>query len=221
MIEGKQFMDKINCGNEELIPRNEWVDESKIQGDSSLILKSDIMNRAFEQILKLHCPKHRVAIVSVCTSTRPYSKSLKWKKFKELFSHNCDLVISSYGGIIPIEFEECYPYMTYDTNRPSGVDNLYIDISYERLIKFFTIHHYDYIIFNYRPASRALNDVRVAEKFIKNFNHSQCFILPSLNVYNNARQNKFKPYGGHYPDLSNEIIDEINILLDKINENKN
>jgi predicted RNA-binding protein len=209
-------MKKTNCGKEDLISKDKWVDESEIQGNSSLILKSTIMNEAFEQILKLHCPKHKVALVSVCTSTRPYSKSLKWKKFKELFSDNADLIISSYGGIIPIEFEECYPYMTYDTNRPSGIDNLYIDILYERLIKFFTTHHYDYIIFNYRPSNRASNDIKVAEKFIQIFNQSECFILPSLNTYNKARQNKFKPYGGHYPDISTEVINEIITVINKV-----
>jgi hypothetical protein len=210
------IMKKVNCGKEDLIPREKWVDESEIQGNDGLVLKSAVINEAFEQILTKHRPKHKIAFVSLCTSTRPYSKSPKWKRFKELFSDDCDLIISSNGGIIPIEFEECYPYMTYDAPASPEFKELYINTLYNRLNRFFTTHHYDYIIFNYRPATRSARNRGAAQRFIENFNGSTCFILPSLDVYEVARQNKFKPYGHHYPDLSSEVVDEITAVIENI-----
>lgn len=213
-------MKKINCGKEDLIPKSKWVDESEIQGSDEKVLKSAIIQEAFEQILLQHKPKHKIAFVSLCTSTRPYSKSVKWKNFKRMYSDCCDLIISSNGGIIPMEFEECYPYLTYDapyTN--SSFNELYSETLYTRLNRFFTTHHYDYIVFNYRPASKSSRNRKAAERFMSDFKgDTQCFLLPTVEAYEKARANKFKPYGHYYPDLSDEVISEINTLIEQINK---
>lgn len=210
-------MKKVNCGKEDLIPKDKWVDESEIQGNDEKVLNASVIKEAFEQILIKHKPKHKIAFVSLCTSTRPYSKSIKWKHFKELFSDDCDLIISSNGGIIPIEFEDCYPYLTYDAPASPEFRQLYIDTLYQRLNRFFTKHHYDYIIFNYRPANRSSRNRAAAKRFMDNFTgDTKCFLLPTTKVYNAAQDNKFKPYGSYYPDLSDEVIKEIKEVLDKI-----
>lgn len=90
---------KFNCGSDFLIPRDEWGTEADIQGGDEHLLKSPIMNRAFNKILEIWRPRHKMALVSLCTSTRPYSKSRKWKTFKELFGDDCDLIICSFEVI--------------------------------------------------------------------------------------------------------------------------
>lgn len=68
---------KVNQGSDLLIPREQWVAAEDIQGDEIKTLHSPIVERAFKRILELHKPKHKVALVSLCTATRPYSKSRK------------------------------------------------------------------------------------------------------------------------------------------------
>ena len=144
---------KINQGSELLIPRNEWVPPKQIQGNDKIVLTSPIIKKAFQKILDLHKMKNDTCFVSLCTSTRPYSKSLKWKKFKESLD-NIDLIVCSNGGIIPLEFENCYPYLTYDAHGERKYDNLYIKITYARLKLFFEKFPYKNIIFNFRPNLR-------------------------------------------------------------------
>lgn len=200
-------MKKVNKGLETLIPKSEWVLEKEIQGTDAMVLQHPIMLKAFKRILELHKPKKKIAFVSLCSSTRPYSKSRKWKKFKEEFEKDCDLIIASNGGIIPIVFEECYPYLTYDAHGQSQFDEMYIKYLYTRLMKFFSTHHYDYIIFNFRPGLR--NRI-AANAFVKNFKgNSKVYILPTQKGYNEARKDKFKPYGGRYPDLSDAVMKEL------------
>lgn len=211
-------MKKTNKGKEDLIPRSEWVEECEIQGTDEMVLYHPIMRKAFFEILKKYKPKKSIAFVSLCTSTRPYSKSRKWKKFKEEFGKDCDLIIASNGGIIPIEFEECYPFLTYDAHGQKQYDELYIKFLYSRLMKFFNKFHYDYIIFNFRPNMR--NRVS-ANAFVKHFKgNTKCFIAPSNATYEKARRNKFKPYGSRYPDLSDEVMQELRTIIKEV-KNKN
>jgi len=95
---------KTNRGDERLICRDEWVVAESIQGSPELIFNSPVMNKAQELILDQFTPTHPIAFVSVCTSSRPYSKSPKWKTFKNELS-DVDLIVCSNGGIIPLEYE--------------------------------------------------------------------------------------------------------------------
>lgn len=198
--------EKVNKGLPLLIPEEEWVPEEEIQGNELKVLQHPMVQKAFLKILNLHKPKHDIAFVSLCTSTRPYSNSPKWKKFKELFGDRCDLIISSNGGIIPIEFEECYPYLTYDAHGNSKYDDIYNQILFNRLVLFFRKFPYKHIIFNFRPT---LRNRKAALKFRQEYFKSNIYILPSPETYEKARQNKFKPRGSYFPDLSYEVLKEL------------
>jgi hypothetical protein len=204
---------KINSGSDLLIPRNQWVPESEIQGRENKVLHHPMVEQAFRRIIDLHKPKHKVCLVSLCTSTRPYSKSRKWSVFKQHFGDKADLIICSNGGIIPIEFEECYPYMTYDAHGMSEFDNLYIRITYERLMKFFSVHHYDRIIFNFRPNLRNRKSALMFKKMYRG--NSEILILPTQLAYDEARKRKFAPYGGRYPDLSYIVLDQLKRAIER------
>lgn len=197
---------KQNCGNELLIPRSQWVAKEKIQGDEIKTLRSRIIERAFQEILKMHKPKHKIALVSLCTATRPYSKSRKWKEFIRLFGKDADMIICSNGGIIPIEFENCYPYLTYDAHGEGKWDKLYITVCYRRLNEFFSTFHYDKIILNFRPNMR--NRI-AAQAFKKNYKgNSEIIILPTVAAYEKARKAGF-PRGKMFPDLDDNVLMEI------------
>ena len=204
-----------NIGDDILIPYDDWVNPKSIIGEDKC-LKSPLMEKAFRQILKKHKPKHNICFISLCTSTRPYSKSPKWKKFKE-YENKMDLVISSAGGVIPIEFENCYPYLTYDGYERPKNDKLYIQKTYSRLKIFLNRFDYKYIIFNFRPNLRN----RISAEMIKKTsnNKDNIFIYPSKENYLLSKRNGFKPSTHYYPDLSFECMNELNEIIKEI-ENK-
>lgn len=205
-------MKKVNAGRDLLIPRAEWVPEREIQGTDAMVLNHPMMERAYKNILKLHKPKHKTALVSLCTSSRPYSKSRKWKEFRRLFGDDADLIICSNGGIIPIEFEDCYPYMTYDAHGQAQFDRLYCQVVYRRLMEFFSIHHYDRLIFNFRPG---LRNRACALKFQQTYTGgAEVFILPTQAAYKAAQMAGF-PKGKMYPDLDDIVLAEISKAVHK------
>ena len=203
---------KKNQGRELLIPKSEWVEESRIQGDEVKTLRSRVVEKAFQNLMKIYKPKHKIALVSLCTSTRPYSASRKWKEFDKLFGQNADLIICSNGGVIPIEFDDCYPYMTYDAHGEGKWDKLYVTICYRRLMEFFTKHHYDRIVFNFRPSMR--NRI-AAQAFKENFKgNSEIFILPTEEAYQKAQKAGF-PKGKMFPDLDPNVLEELNKAINE------
>lgn len=201
---------KINCGSELLISKNEWVPESEIQGTDEMVLFHPIIKKAFNKILIKFIKKHDIAFVSLCTATRPYSKGRKWKTFKKLYSKYVDLIICSNGGIIPIEYENCYPYLTYDAHGKKQYDKMYIEETYKRLTNFFSAHVYETIIFNFRPGMR--NRI-AAEMFKKNYKKkSNIYILPSIKIFNEIKKEGF-PQGKMFPDLDKRVIEEFNSII--------
>ena len=151
--------EKINCGSEELIPKSEWVTPQDLEGELK-VLNSPLMEKAFQKILTKFIPTHNVAFLSLCTATRPYSKSRKWNVYNNYFGDKCDLIVTSNGGVIPQPFWECYPYMTYDAY--SHEDNgLYNKVLLRRLVEFFTkFDSYDTIIFNFNSFIRLLKQYK-------------------------------------------------------------
>lgn len=197
---------KKNAGSEFLIPREKWVAEEKIQGDEIKTLQSGVVEMAFQRICETWKPKHKIALVSLCTSTRPYSKSPKWKKFIETFGDAADMIICSNGGIIPIEYESCYPYLTYDAHGEGKWDKMYINVCYRRLNQFFNKFHYDLIVFNFRPKMR--NRI-AAQAFKRDYKgDSDILILPTAEAYRKAQESGF-PCGRMFPDLDPHVMQEL------------
>jgi len=203
---------KENKGSELLIPKSEWVPESEIQGDESKTLRSPMVEKAFQRILELWNPKHKVALVSLCTATRPYSESRKWKTFKEHFGDKADMIICSNGGIIPIEFESCYPYLTYDAHGQAKWDNLYVNVCYRRLNEFFKKHKYDKIVFNFRPGMR---NRLAAKAFVRDWKGDEkIYILPDEKLYKELQDDGF-PSGKMFPDCDDRVIEVLRKAIEE------
>jgi predicted RNA-binding protein len=103
----------ILVGDEKVIKQSKWVPFSEIS-TSLDVLNHHIFSDAFQNILKTFKTTHKIAFMSMCTSTRPYYLSRKWKEFKNHFDGLMDLIVISNGGIIPEEYWESYPYLNYD-----------------------------------------------------------------------------------------------------------
>jgi len=177
------------------------------------------MIKAQERILEKFKPKNKIAFVSLCTSTRPYSKSRKWKQFKNSFK-NVDFIISSNGGVIPIEYEDAYPYMTYDAHGQKQYDELYIIYTSRNLIRFFTLKKYNYVMFNFRPTLRNHKAGKLAGKYLKNKKHiKNYYICPDLNIYEMARKDGFSKLGlSMYPDIHPIILNDMKDKIERLVE---
>lgn len=197
---------KTNAGSDYLIPRDEWVEAEDIQGDEMKVMKSPVIRKAFEKICNEYRPKHKTCIVSLCTTSRPYSKSQKWKVFEKEFGEAADLIVCSNGGIIPQKYWNCYPYLTYDAHAQSKYNKYYINYCYRNMLEFFEKHHYDRIILNFRPNMR--NRI-AALAFQRDFKgSSEVVIVPTVKAYRKAQKSGF-PRGKMFPDLDPNVLAEI------------
>lgn len=178
---------------------------SELEGEDK-VLNSQAVDDAFERILADFKPKHNKVIFSLCSSSRPYITSLKWKSFHEHFGDVADLVICSNGGIIPIEYMCCFPFMEYDAHRANaGTDQLYKDKMKERLTRFLDKFGKDYevIIYSFLPSSRNAEAIR-------EMNGAGGVLLPTHEVYRDIIDNGCPGVNSRrYPQCAKQAIDEM------------
>lgn len=173
------------------------------------LLNNPLIDELCEKMRNDFVPKHKYAIFSLCTSTRPYIKSPKWKKFYENFGGVCDLIICSNGGIIPIEYQFCYPFTVYDAHGDSKTDELYKQKFKERLDKFLEVHgdSWDKIIFSFLPSSRN-------REVVNEYDSDKMFVLPSLEVYKQIHEQGSQGVNiVRFPQCAHQHLNEISKVL--------
>ena len=170
------------------------------------VLNSKVIDDAFERILADFKPKHNKVIFSLCSSSRPYITSVKWKSFHEHFGDVADLVICSNGGIIPIEYMCCFPFMQYDAHRANaGTDQLYKDKMKDKLQRFLDKFgsNYEIIIHSFLPSSRNAEAIR-------EMNGAGGVLLPSQEVYRDIIDNGCPGVNSRrYPQCARQAIKEM------------
>lgn len=193
----------IPQGGELLVPREAWGDISAIKGHDPDVLNSPVMEHAFQSLVGGHVMGHQTALVSLCTATRPYSLSRKWKVYLREFEPYADLIIHSNGGIIPIEAEGQFPYLNYDAHGESKYDKLYIEVGVRRMKQFFTAHPYRFILFNFRHTMRNFKVAEIVGPWLKAGGYCEDFaILPSKAQYLKGQAEGFVKAGySMYPEL--------------------
>ena len=185
---------KINEGSDFLIPKSEWVKEDEIQGNESKLFGHPVIDKAFERILDDWRPQHRVCLLSSCTTTRPYDKSVKWKKYIEAFEDKADLIVVSNAGIIPQKYWSCYPYMTYDSHGTTRTRAQALNILLDRMNRFFYKNDYEKVV----VVAKHLSAVRmVALKCDRDIE-----LVPTMCERELDSENRFAPYGNHFPELA-------------------
>ena len=203
-----------NKGNEKLIKVDDWVTPEDMNSDEK-VLKHPIFEKAFSEILKKWKPRSNVAFMSLCTATRPYSKSQKYAEFTRRFGEHVDFIVVSNGGFIPPAFWGSYPFLTYDSpHDPSGDwDYLYQTTMYNRLVRFFNAFDYEYVIANFRPTLRNHRPARIGLKKMKRDGRIKDFvIIPEKELYEKAAADGWRGgngAGAMFPDLHKFIITEL------------
>lgn len=204
--------DKRNeSGDEKLFNRNEWVPASELDNEKK-ILAHPIMHEAFDRILQQHVPKQHTAFLSLCTATRPYYKSKKWKAFIEHFGGKVDMIVVSNGGMIPQPFWKSYPYLNYDGGDHDDI-KLYQDIMYDRMLRFFKTHNYKYVLANFRPNLINAKPAEESLVLLKSQNYIEDYVvMPDEATYKLAQQRGFKPphgQGDMFPDLTETVMEAL------------
>ena len=167
-----------------LINKNEVVPKSELSGEEK-VLNSPIIEKAFQRILEDFVPKHDKVIFSLCTINRPYLKSVKWDMYNKIFGNDCDLIVCSNGGIIPMQYMCCYPFLTYNApHQGTKHDELYMEVM-ERRLKLFlekNSKYYNKMCFTFIPDTRNY-------KSIQRMNISNSKLIPDKETYENALKN--------------------------------
>lgn len=137
--------------------------KGKITGEEAVLL-SPVFKEAFENVCQLYKPHHNIAVFSLCTQTKPFSSSMKWKGIIKIFGDWTDLIVCSSAGIIPLEFEDYYPFNNYDSHSGHEGSEEHSDYSKSlfeyRLRTFLTKFKWDYVIFLLDPFEGASEVVR-------------------------------------------------------------
>ena len=206
---------RIPQGSSRPIPRHEWCPVREIQGSDTDVLRHPLMERAFQEILKQHRPHHRIAYLSLCTTTRPYSIGKKWSTLRRIFGGHVDLIVASNGGIIPLEFEACFPFLNYDAHGEAKYDAEYVDVLVRRMKEFFSAHPYQYVVFNFRPNLRNVKAARIVGPWLVEKGLAKGYaILPTAEHYAQAQTEKFhlrgyKMFPELYPAMLNPVIRQV------------
>lgn len=145
---------KVNQGGERLFSKSEWCDPTLLHGTDLDICGSPVLADAFDRVMSQFQPRHTTALMALCCSTRPYSKTDTWKELIRLANGKADPVVTSNGGIIPIEFESEWPFLTYDAPGSKEYDAEYIELLTKRLTIFLATFHYDKVVFVFMPKKR-------------------------------------------------------------------
>jgi len=176
-----------------------------------VLLENPLIDELCKKMREEYEPQHKYAIFSLCTSTRPYLNSPKWSAFYKNFGESCDLVICSNGGIIPIEYQNCYPFKAYDAHGDSAYDELYKEKFKDRLDKFLALHahKWDKIILSFLPSSRNREVIKDYDK-----GNDKFYVVPSLEVYKRIQEEGSPGVNTmRFPQAAHQHMDEISQIL--------
>ena len=189
--------------------------QEALTGEEAL-LNNPFIDECCAKMVSTFVPQHDKMVISLCSSTRPYIDSLKWKAFHKHFGSTCDLVICSNGGIIPIEYMNCFPFLEYDAHRGSSQwDQLYKDKMMERLDNFFKVHgkFYKKIIFAFLPTSRNAEAIMQNPDKVREWETSYGFstaLLPTADVYQRIQEEGSPGVNiMRYPQIAHQSLNEM------------
>ena len=160
-----------------------------------------------------------VAFFSLCTSTRNFALSPKWRTFIELFGNEVDLIVQSNAGIIPQKWFSAFPYLNYDGEPTIVGTPLYKEVLGNRLTEFLNAHPYPYILANFKNHQRNTGpNIEVLTRLRENGTIKDFAVIPSEELYEQCRRSGWqRPLGkgAMFPDLHAHILEAFRSQLDE------
>ncbi len=169
------YADKENVETDEetfrFVPRFPREKKKALKGVSEQHLKhpyyrvwQDWLQRWYEK------PDKSIALFLPCSAKKPYSKSkthtLIYKTIKDLMNYkDIHRIVVSSAGVIPIEFDNYYPFNAYDWDESKETPEIkekYIQVNKERIKKYLQAHDYDEIVCYFRKDSESFQALKEA-----------------------------------------------------------
>lgn len=211
----------IEQGKETLIPKDGY-DWGQHLTATTEFFAAPTLDNAHRAIIETYSPQHDIALFSLCTSTRPYSNSMKWSKFYDYNLHTVtDFIVLSSGGIIPMVYEDCYPFLNYDTPIPSPYEyeQDYFDVTCRKLDEFLRYKKYKYCLFLFKPGSRGAKiAASVCPKLVEDGVILDYYIGPSEEKYQEICDTLVsdpKLYSYRYNPIAYDPISYLKPVFDK------
>jgi len=205
-------------GNDLIFEKKDWIPYSLMDTEIKN-LDLPILHEGFERVVKQHIPTQYTAFLSLCTATRPYYLSKKWKTFKEEFGHKVDMITVSNAGFFPELYWESWPVLNYGPveGPPYPVDEIddkkYHRLLIDRMVQFFSHNEYKYVIANFHPKQRSYKMGTESMSILKSKGLIEDYsIIPTFELYEKAREDGFRGPNGAgdmFPDLHKFILDVI------------
>ena len=137
---------------DEVIHRKDW-DIEGICGVSKEHLHHKHFDYMSQYSLDNYKSKSKTLVLFKCTTSRPYSHYIK--KYMEICKDKADICVLSAPGIIPIEYDNHYPYRYYDWDTSLETPEIleeYKNVLYNKLKTFLYKFKYEKIICCIRPS---------------------------------------------------------------------
>ncbi|MEA3379086.1 MAG: DUF5591 domain-containing protein [Nanoarchaeota archaeon] len=176
--------------------RNNWI---YLRGVGKMYLHHPTFKKWFRYITtKYKVPKNKEYLLLIpCAWGKPYSQSyIHYLIIQELsklpFYKKIHQVIMSNAGIIPREFEEDYPFMSYDWNpiyETEETKKMYLEVTKKRILKYLERHAKDYkkvFIYFRRESEEEEAAVKACEKL--NLDYTICL---SKKTFQNLDQKDY------------------------------
>lgn len=170
----------------EIIKRENW-NFKELQGATEKQLYNNDFDIIRNYLIQNFKPNSKVAILSLCSFKKPYSQQKVIKYYVNLTKQKgFDYFVLSNPGIIPIDYDNYYPFRYYNWNEAEETEE--IKIKYEQFLQnrieewFNKFKEYTDIISIVRPGESydALNKANIkqnkhlifSEDFIQQINHN-------------------------------------------------
>lgn len=114
---GKKKLAPLLSSAEEIIPRDQW-DLLGLKGatDKQLLHPHYVIMRDYF-LSGNYQPKHDTAVLMLCANKKPYRGNFLINRFYNLSKDTADFYILSNPGVIPIEYDNHYPFRWYEWNE--------------------------------------------------------------------------------------------------------
>lgn len=194
----KRILKQGNLGLEEQYRDNDFSSHAPVAffaGTGRMYI--DMFEHAWREAWanKLYNRDKTVALLTICSHAKPYSKSfihsmIRKRLYEEDVLEKIDYAHISTAGIVPSGYEMVYPFNAYDhdgTQMTEAAKSHFSDVTYQRIGRWLSKYRHDYkrVVFylrdqgkTYTAAKRACEDVDSINTYIVGADMSDVHRLP-------------------------------------------
>lgn len=179
----------VTQDKDEFIHRKDWAYMNDLIGESEPVLHHPVFKIANEYICEHFNQKSENLLICSCSSRKPYSKSINYRKYLKI--DNLDTIVMSNSGVIPInegnDFSVKYPFRYYNWDHMKEFGKLKDDeedFMYECAVNFLNKTNYKKVAFIAKPKHMYDNYFKVYERLKNEFKNIEFKYIVDDDVWN-------------------------------------